>query len=53
MIRFRRTRILQKFVAVHASIDNHFNQDGSLSQRDHFKVNRTAALNEWRGLCAA
>ncbi|MEY8099438.1 IS6 family transposase [Falsihalocynthiibacter sp. S25ZX9] len=53
MIRFRRMRTLQKFVAVHASIHNHFNQDRSLSQRDHFKANRTAALTEWRGLCAA
>ena len=53
MIRFRRMRTLQKFVAVHASIHNHFNQDRSLSQRDHFKVNRTAALAEWRGLCAS
>ena len=53
MIRFRRMRTLQKFVAVHASIHNHFNQDRSFSQRDHCKANRTAALAEWRGLCAA
>ena len=32
---------------------HHFNLDRSLSQRDHFKANRTAALNEWRGLCAS
>ena len=53
MIHFRRMRTLQKFVAVHAFIHNHFNQDQSLSQRDHFNANRTAALAEWRGLCAA
>ncbi|MFY9206375.1 MAG: DDE-type integrase/transposase/recombinase, partial [Yoonia sp.] len=53
ILRFRRTPTLQKFVSVHSSIHNHFNQDRSLSQRDHFKVNRTAALAEWRGLCAA
>ena len=53
MSRFRRMRSLQKFVAVHASIFNHFNQDRSLSKRDHFKLNRAAALSEWRGLCAA
>ena len=53
MISFRRMRTLQKFVAVHASIQNHFNQDRILAQRDYFKANRTAALNEWRGLCAA
>ncbi len=51
MHRFRRMRSLQKFVSVHASVFNHFNQDRSLSQRDHFKMNRTAALAEWRGLC--
>ncbi|WP_298563120.1 IS6 family transposase [uncultured Aliiroseovarius sp.] len=53
MSRFRRMRSLQKFVAVHASVFNHFNQDRSLSKREHFKLNRTAALTEWRGLCAA
>jgi putative transposase len=46
-------RSLQKFVSVHASVSNHFNQDRSLSSRPHFKLNRTAALSEWRGLCAA
>lgn len=53
MQRFRRMRSLQKFVAVHASVFNHFNKDRNLSKRDHFKLNRTAALAEWRGLCAA
>ncbi|SHK08283.1 putative transposase [Shimia gijangensis] len=53
MHRFRRMRSLQKFVSVHASVFNHFNQERSLSQRDHFKRNRTAALAEWRGLGAA
>lgn len=53
MSRFRRMRSLQKFVTVHASVFNHFNQDRSLSKRVHFKLNRTAALTEWRGLCAA
>lgn len=52
MHRFRRMRSLQKFVAVQSSISNHFNRDRSLSKRDHFKLNRTAALAEWRGLCA-
>ena len=53
MCRFRRTRTLQKFVSVHASIHNHFNQERSLFSRSNFKLNRTAALAEWRGLCAA
>lgn len=52
MLRFRRMRSLQKFAAVHASVSNHFNQERSLSSRDLFKLNRTAALAEWRGLCA-
>ncbi len=51
MQRFRRMRSLQKFVCVHASVFNHFNQERSLSQRDHLKAARTAALAEWRGLC--
>ncbi|MCQ0970178.1 IS6 family transposase [Paracoccus sp. TK19116] len=53
MLRFRRMRSLQKFVAVHASVFNHFNHDRSLSKRQHFKVNRAAALDEWRQLAAA
>lgn len=52
MLRFRHMRCLQKFASVHASVYNHFNQEGSLSSRDIFKLNRTAALREWRGLCA-
>jgi putative transposase len=53
MQRFRRMRSLQKFVAVHSSIHNHFNQERHLYSRTNFKLNRTAALAEWRGLCAA
>ncbi len=53
MLRFRRMRSLQKFAAVHASVSNHFNQERSLSSRNIFKVNRDAALSEWRGLLAA
>ena len=50
MLRFRKMHCLQKFVAVHASVYNHFNQERSLSSRDIFKQNRAAALAEWRGL---
>ncbi len=53
MLRFRRMRSLQKFATVHASVCNHFNQERSLSKRNDFKLNRTAALAEWRGLLAA
>jgi putative transposase len=53
MLRFRRSRTLQKFASVYASVSNHFNQERSLSSRDNFKINRAAALAEWRQLCAA
>jgi len=51
MSRFRRMRSLQKFVSVHVSVFNHFNHERRLSNRDQFKLNRTAALAEWRNLC--
>ncbi|WP_341864150.1 IS6 family transposase [Gymnodinialimonas sp. 57CJ19] len=51
MLRFRRMRSLQKFVSVHASVHNHFNQERHLYSRENFKQNRSAALSEWRGLC--
>jgi putative transposase len=53
MLRFRRMRSLQKFAAVHASVYNLFNSERSLYSRSNFKLNRTAALKEWRQLCAA
>ena len=53
MLRFRRMRTLQKFAAVHASVLNHFNTERSLYSRSNFKLNRAAALTEWRALLAA
>jgi putative transposase len=53
MLRFRRTRSLQKFVAVHSSVHNHFNLERHLYSRSNFKLNRTAALAEWRQLGVA
>jgi len=50
MLRFRRTGTLQKFVSVHASVHNHFNQERHLYSRCNFKFNRAAALSEWRQL---
>ena len=38
MLRFRRTRTLQKFVSVHASVHNHFNQKRHLYSRANFKL---------------
>jgi putative transposase len=52
MLRFRQMRSVQKFVAVHASIHNRFNTERHLYSRTNFKLNRTAALAELRGLCA-
>lgn len=53
MLRFRRIRSLQRFVAVYASVHNHFNQERHLYSRSNFKLNRTAALAEWRQLGVA
>ena len=53
MQRFRRMRSLQKFAAVHSSICNYFNQERAFYSRDNFKLNRAAALSEWRQLCSA
>ena len=52
MLRFRRLRSLQKFVSVHAAVLNLFNSERSLQSRPNFKLNRAAALSEWRQLCA-
>lgn len=52
MLRFRQMKSLQKFSAVHFSIHNHFNQERALCSRENFKVNRAAALSEWRQLCS-
>ena len=50
MARFRDIKTLQKFAAAHASIHNHFNQERHLYNRENFKLNRSAALAEWRQL---
>ena len=50
MQRFRRMRSLQMFVSIHASVTNHFNLERSLTSRSNFKLNRAAALVEWRQL---
>ena len=52
MLRYRRMRSLPKRAAVHASVCSHFNQERRLSTRPNFRLNRAAALAEWRGLCA-
>ena len=53
MLRFRRMQSLQKFATVHSSVYNHFNLRRPLCSRDTFKLNRAAALAQWRQLGAA
>lgn len=53
MLRFRRVHSLQKFASVHASVHNLFSTERSLSSRNVYKAARTAALAQWRQLCAA
>jgi putative transposase len=48
MERFRRMKTLQKFVAVHGTVHNHFNQERHLISRDLYRERRSAALAEWR-----
>ena len=53
MLKFRRMRSLQKFVSIHGSVFNHFNQERHLNSRATYKVQREATLIEWQQLCAA
>ncbi len=52
MARFRTSKSLQKFVSIHASVHNHFNQERHLVSSKIFKLNRSAALAEWRQVAA-
>lgn len=52
MIKFRNTKSLQKFVSIHSSIQNHFNQERHLINRKDFELKRKMALVEWRQLAA-
>jgi putative transposase len=53
MQHFRRRRSLQKFATIHAAVHNHFNSERHLYTRQNFKLNRAAALSDWRDLGAA
>jgi len=50
MAKFRSMGSLHKFASIHASVHNHFNQERHLYNRQIFKLNRSAALTEWRQL---
>jgi putative transposase len=52
MLRFRRMHSLQRFASVRGSMHNHFNSERTLTDRPTYKAARTAALLEWRALCA-
>jgi len=57
MAKFRDVKTLQKFAAVHASIQNHFNLERHLNHRETFKTEplycpgRVAATGGPRNLC--
>ena len=53
MLRFSRAKTFQKFVSIQASIQNHFNQERHLYSLTNCKLNRAAALAEWRQLLSA
>jgi len=53
MLRFRSMGSLQKFASIHSAVHNHFNQERHLHSRANFKLNRVAALAEWRMVCAS
>ncbi|GLS19225.1 IS6 family transposase [Labrys miyagiensis] len=52
MLQFRKTKSLQKFVAVHSQIHDHFNSERHLVSRETYKQRRSAALAEWRAIAA-
>ena len=52
MAKFRSAKSPQRFASIHASVHNHFNQERHLYNRENFKLNRSAALAEWRQLAA-
>lgn len=52
MLRFRQMKSLQKFASVHASMQNHFNSERHLVDRQTYRERRSAALAEWQNLMA-
>jgi putative transposase len=45
-------KTLQKFVAVHAQLHNHFNQERHIVDRQTYKERRSEAFSEWRAVMA-
>ena len=52
MLRFRQMKSLQKFVSLHANIQNNFNAQRHLIDRETYKTSRSVALAEWQNLMA-
>ena len=52
MLRFRRTKTLQKFASIHANVHNHFNLERHLVDRQTYKERRAAALAEWQTIAS-
>ena len=52
MAKFRSAESLQKIAPIHASFHNHFNQERRHYNRQEFKLQRAAAMAEWRQLAA-
>ena len=50
-VRFWWNRFGPIFAAVHSSIRNRFNSERHIHSRSNFKLNRSAALAEWRFPC--
>ncbi len=50
MQRFRQMKSLQKFASVPANVQNHFNLQRQLVDRQTYKACRSAALVEWQNL---
>ena len=47
------SRACRNLLPLTSSIRNHFNQERHLSNRENFKLNRSAALAEWRPAAAS
>jgi len=53
MLQFRHLQTLQIFVSIHSSVHNHFKHERHLTNRESYKLQRNAALVEWKQLSAA
>ena len=52
MTKCRSTKSLQNFASMHASLHNHVNQERDLCNREMFRLNRAAAVAQWRQIGA-